>query len=91
MQPRLALTFTFTNSGPQPVEFDLVEVNSLLGNFAPRPEKLSLAPGAEGAMEPMLSNLPPGLEGLEVTLTLKHGNRSETQVLKLHPMSKPAG
>lgn len=90
MLPRMALTITFTNIAPESVEFAVVEVRSLLGNFVPRPEQFTLAPGRDGALDPMLSNLPTNLDELEVTLTLRHGDRSETRVLKLPPAPSSA-
>ncbi len=81
--PRMALTFKFTNTGTQPVTFTIAEVNSPLGNFAPRPETLTVAPGQTGAIDPMLSNLDANFEELDVTLTLKIAGGKETQILQL--------
>jgi hypothetical protein len=81
--PRLALTFKFTNTGATPITFKIVDVNSPLGNFAPRPETLTVAPGQAGSVDPMLSNTDSNFEELEVTLTVKIGGKEESQVLKL--------
>jgi hypothetical protein len=92
LPPRLALTFTFVNTSSRTVTLAIAEVNSLLGNFAPRPETLTLAPGQEGSINPMLSAFDNNFEELDVTLTLKNGGKAETQVLKLRrmPSSTPA-
>ena len=92
LPPRLALTFTFVNTSSRTVTLAIAEVNSLLGNFAPRPETLTLAPGQEGSTDPMLSTFDNNFEELNVTLTLKNGGRGETQILKLLrvPSSTPA-
>jgi hypothetical protein len=81
--PRLALTFTFTNTGSEPVTFVIADVNSALGNFASRPEKFTLAPGQQGSPDPMLSPFENNFDGLDVTLILKQGSRRETHVLPL--------
>jgi hypothetical protein len=89
LAPRLALTFRFTNTGPKPVTFTIADVNSNLGNFAPRPETLTVEPGQSGSVDPMLSNLANNFEGLDVTLTVKIGGKKETQTLNLHPVQLP--
>ena len=93
LPPRLALTFTFVNTSTQTITLTIAEVNSLLGNFAPRPEKVTLAPGQEGSIDPMLSTFDNNFEELDVTLTLRRGGKGETQVLKLRrvqPSPPPA-
>jgi hypothetical protein len=92
LPPRLALTFTFVNTSSRAVTIAITEVNSSLGNFAPRPEILTLAPGQEGSLDPMLSTFDNNFEELDVTLALKNDGRRETQVLKLRrvPSSSPA-
>lgn len=83
LAPRIALTFKFTNTANQPIVVTIAEVNSLLGNFAPRPEKLTLAPGQESSIDPMLSTFDDNFEDLDLTLTIRSGGQSETHVLKL--------
>jgi hypothetical protein len=86
---RSALTFRFTNTGPQPISFTIVDVNSPLGDFAPRPDKLALAPGGQGSIDPMLSNRDDNFEELDVTLVIKIGGKNETLILKLHRPQEP--
>ena len=83
--PRLALTFTFTNTGSAPVTFTVANVDSPLGNFAARPETFTLAPGQQGSPDPMLSPIENNFDQLDVTVTLKLGVASETHVLALRP------
>jgi len=90
LPPRLALTLTVTNTGTETVSFAIADVNSLLGNFAPRPEKFVLAPGQQGSVDPMLSTFDNNFEELDLTLAIKCGDRLETQVLKLHRAPPPA-
>ena len=88
--PRLALTFTFTNAGPAPITFTIVNVDSGLGNYAARPEKYTLAPGQQGSPDPMLSPIEYNFDQLDVTLTLRLGESRETRVVALRPTPAPA-
>jgi hypothetical protein len=90
LPPRLALTLTIANTSAQAITLAIADVNSLLGNFAPRPEKLTLAPGQQGSIDPMLSTFENNFEQLDVTLTIKRGDQRETQVLKLRRAPPPA-
>jgi hypothetical protein len=89
MSPRLALTFRFANSGVRPVTFTIADVNSSLGDFAPRPETLTVAPGGQGSINPMLSNFDMNLEELQVTLSIKIDGKTETRVLYLRRAQEP--
>jgi len=89
LPPRLALKFTFANTGSQPMIISVTEVNSTLGNFAPRPEQLMLRPGQQGSLDPMLSTLDNNFDHLDVTLAVKIGERRETQVVKLRRTEEP--
>jgi hypothetical protein len=90
LPPRLALTFTIANKSAQTIALAIADVNSLLGNFAPRPEKFVLAPGQQGSIDPMLSTFDNNFEELDVTLTIRRGNQRETQVLKLCRAQPPS-
>jgi hypothetical protein len=89
LPPRLALTFTFANTGSQPMIVAVTEVSSALGNFAPRPEQLMLKPGQQGSLDPMLSTLDNNFDHLEVTLAVKIGEHRETHVLRLRRTEEP--
>jgi len=80
---RQVLRVKFTNRGKDPLEITIVEVNSLLGNFAPRPERLALAPGQSGSLSEMRASLGENLEELEVNLTLRRGQDRESKVVVL--------
>ena len=87
--PRLALTFTFTNTSAAPVTFTIANVDSALGNYAARPEKFTLAPGEQASPDPMLSPVENNFELLDVTLSLKLGAARETHVLPLRQAAAP--
>jgi hypothetical protein len=90
--PRLALAMTFTNTGSDTVTFAVTEVESLLGNYAPRPERFTLAPGQKGSLDPMLSNFENNYDTLDVTLGVRRGDKVETHLLRLQrvePMPAP--
>jgi len=89
LPPRSALVLRFSNTGPKPVTFTIADVNSTLGDFATRPEILTVAAGQLGAVDPMLSNMESNFEALDVTVTLKIDGKAETHVLKLHRSSEP--
>jgi hypothetical protein len=81
--PPVALRVRVTNQTQQPVDVVFLECNSVLGNFAVRPEKLTIAVGETGAPDPMTSLL--GVAGNEIQLKigLKMGDAKETQTIVL--------
>jgi hypothetical protein len=87
--PRSALTFRFANSGTEPIMLTIVDVVSPLGDFVPRPDKLTIAPGEQGSIDPMLSNRDDNFEELDVTLVIKIGGKNETRILKLRRPQEP--
>ncbi len=87
--PRLALTFTLINRTQRPISFRITDANSALGDFAPRPESMTLGPGQEGAVDPMLSTIQDNFDKLEVSITLHLGGSRETQVITLRPAARP--
>lgn len=88
--PRQTLAITFSNPGAAPVTITITELNSLLGNFAPRPERIPLAPGTSESLEPVSGDAGGLLNWLDVTLTLRQADTVETKVLHLTPTGEPA-
>jgi hypothetical protein len=82
--PPVALRVRVTNQTKQPVEVEFLECNSLLGNFAVRPEKITVAAGETGSPDPMTSLL--GMTGneLQLKVSLRVGGAQETKILTLH-------
>jgi hypothetical protein len=87
--PRTALAFRFTNSGAAPITFKIVDVNSALGNFVPRPETLTVAPGQQGSIDPMLTSRDDNFEELDVSMIIAIGGQKEMHILKLHGIAAP--
>lgn len=79
--PPVTLHVIFENRGTQPVEIEPREVSSDLGNFAARPAKLTLAAGESADLEPMVSQLGVMSDDIPLTISLRVGGKTETQVL----------
>lgn len=79
--PPVTLKVAFENRGTEPVEIEITEVNSDLGNFAVRPPKLTLAAGAKGVLDPMVSQLGVTSDEIPLKLAIRSGGRKEQQVV----------
>ena len=87
--PPVQLRLRLTNHGPAPVDVEVLDFNSDLGNFVVEPKKITLPPGDPVEVEPMTSRLGvPAVEEIPLTVRLRVGGKDgkiETQVLKLKP------
>ncbi len=79
--PPVTLKVAFENRGTEPIEIEVTEVNSDLGNFAVRPPKLTIAPGASGVLAPMVSQLGVTSDEIPLKLALRTGGKKEQQVV----------
>ncbi len=79
--PPVTLRVLFENKGTEPVELEVLEVNSDLGNFAVRPAKLTIAAGEKGVLEPMVSQLGVTSDEIPLKLALRVGGKKEQQVV----------
>lgn len=86
--PRLTLRVSFTNHGQQPSEFSVTDVISELGNFAVRPEKLTLQPGETGQLDAMNSSYPEVVEELTVEIRLRQNGKTESHSIRIVPQLK---
>ena len=84
--PPVMLRLHLANTGPDTVIVEVRDLDSELGDFAVRPDRLVLEPGTSAEPDPMESLL--GLESyaLPVTITLRAGGKTETKVLTLRPV-----
>ena len=81
--PPVALRVRVTNQTQQSVDVVFLECNSVLGNFAVRPEKITIAAGETGAPDPMTSLLGVGGTEIQLRVGLKMGDAKETQTIVL--------
>jgi hypothetical protein len=79
--PPVTLKVAFENRGTEPVEIEVTEVNSDLGNFVVRPSKLTIAPGQSGMLEPMVSQLGVTSDEIPLKLAVRYGGKKEQQVV----------
>ena len=79
--PPVTLRVLFENKGTEPLELEVTEVNSDLGNFAVRPPKLTIAPGDKGMLEPMISQLGVMSDEIPLKLAVRTGGKKEQQVV----------
>ena len=80
----------FTNHSEVTVELSISDFVSPLGNFAVRPEKLTLEPGQSLETEPMTSQLAGSFTEAMATLVLRTGGKTEKKTLPLKPVAVPA-
>lgn len=89
-EPPVRLHLRLTNHGAAPVDVEVLDFNSALGNFVVQPAKLSVAPGASAEADPMTSRLGLTTDALPVTIRLRQSGRTEQQVVVLEKIPPPA-
>jgi hypothetical protein len=87
--PPAMLRLRLENTTAVAVEVEVRGLDSELGDFAVRPDKLTIAPGRSEEPDPMESLLGVDTYSLPVTVTLRYAGRTETKVLTLQ-LLKPA-
>jgi len=88
--PPVALRVRVTNQMQQPVEVVFLECNSSLGNFAVRPEKITVAAGETGSPDPMTSLLGVATDEIKLTIGLSVGGVKETKIITLRAIKTAA-
>jgi len=88
--PPIVMWLRLTSAASNPLQVEIIDFNSDLGNFAVQPDHFTITPGQSAEPEPMVSRL--GVTSLEipVTLTLRFNGKSETHVLTLRPVAGAA-
>lgn len=79
--PPVTLRVLFENKGTEPIELEVTEVNSDLGNFAVRPPKLTIPPGEKAMLDPMISQLGVTSDEIPLKLSVRTGGKKEQQVV----------
>lgn len=88
---RQVLHVALTNHAATPLAISVTDVTSLLGNFAVRPEHLTIAPGETAELEPMMANSADNYEELDVTLAIRKDGHTDQQTLALKLVSPSTG
>jgi hypothetical protein len=88
--PPVALRLRVHNLTTAPLEVEFIECKSYLGNFAVRPEKITIAAGESGQPDPMVSLLGVSGQEIPVTITLRLGDKRETHTVILVPIKAAA-
>jgi len=83
MGPAEMIHLQFTNRGTERAVLNIVDFVSPLGNFAVRPETLTLEPGQSLEVEPMSSRLGGPVTEVEATLVLQVAGKTEKKTVVL--------
>ncbi len=85
--PPARLRLHLVNHGDTSISVRITAFNSVLGNFAVRPEHFTIAPGETAGPDPMTSRL--GVAGTEIPVTvglvLDGVSETRTIILRTHP------
>lgn len=81
--PPVMIHLRFINTGSAKMDVVIADFLSPLGNFVVQPEKFSLEPGQELAVEPMTSRLAGDPSDGEISLSLKSGGVTEAKTITL--------
>ena len=87
--PPVTLRVKLENKGTEPLEIEVTEVNSELGNFAVRPPKLTIAPGQTGELDPMISQLGVTSDEIPLKLSVRTGGKRESQTITIKSLILP--
>jgi hypothetical protein len=82
---RSTLSITLHNLGNDDLAITILSIRSLLVDFAPRPERVLLAPGQRTELQGMPSSYLAALDKVAVELRLKIDGKLEKRVLPLAP------
>jgi hypothetical protein len=81
--PPVALRLRVTNGTDAPVDVEFLHCDSSLGNFAVRPEHLTIAPGGAGIPDPMTSLLGVMTNEIQLKVGLRLAGKSESKTVTL--------
>lgn len=87
--PPVTLRVILENRGTAPIDVEVTDVVSDLGNFAVRPAKLTIAAGDKGALEPMISQLGVTSDDIPVKVILRVAGKKETQTISVKNIILP--
>jgi hypothetical protein len=87
-QAPIQLRLRLTNHGAAPADVEVVDFDSVLGDFAVQPEKITVKPGESVEAAPMVSRLGAPEGEIPLTVRLRVSGRSEQQVLTLRAVKE---
>lgn len=91
-EPPVRLRLRLTNHGPEPVEVEVTDFDSRLGNFVVQPRRISVGAGESVEADPMTSEL--GVDAAEIPVVVGlrvNGEREKQTVsLRVKPAAAPA-
>jgi len=89
--PPVTLQLSLTNNAQDgaPLEVEIVDFESDLGNFALKPDHVALAPGQTGGPGSVVSRLGVTSAEISVKVTLRLAGNKETQSVVLRPKAVP--
>ncbi len=79
--PPVQFHLRLTHHGNEPLDVEVTDFNSALGNFVVQPRKLTLPPGGTVEADPMTSRLGVSAAEIPLTLTIRAGGKTEKQVV----------
>lgn len=88
--PPVLFRLRLTNHEAAPLEVEITEFNSALGNFVVLPRKLEVPAGGSAEVDPMTSRLGLSADEVPLTLAIRSPRGTEKQVLTLRPRTSPA-
>ena len=88
--PPVTLRVQFENRGTEPLILEMIEVNSDLGPFAPRPTQLTIGPGEKGTLDPMISQLGVTSDEIPVKIVFRVAGKTEVHVVPVKNVISPA-
>lgn len=92
--PPTQFRLSLTNAGKEPLVVEVLDFDSLLGNFAVKPDKITIAPGATVEADPMISRLGIPTEDLPLKIRMRTGGvrgtpEQQTLMLKIQKPPPP--
>lgn len=84
--PPVTLRVMVENKTTEPMQVAVTEVNSSLGNFAVRPPQLTIAPGEQASLQPMISQLGVTSDEIPLKLSVRVGGQQESQTITVKNM-----
>lgn len=88
--PPVTLRVVVENKGTTPIDLEVTDVNSDLGNFAVRPPKLTILPGEKGALDPMISQLGVTSDEIPLQVSIRYAGKKELQVINVKNVILPS-